>query len=136
MLHAQRLNVAYGQSQVIRDLSFTLHTGETLAVMGRNGMGKTTLLKSLIGMLLMQEPQLLLLDEPVAGMSAREREATAELLKRIAAGRALVVIEHDMGFVSSIAHTVTVLHQGKLLAEGSMEEVQRDARVVDVYLGH
>ena len=89
-----------------------------------------------IGMLLMQEPQLLLLDEPVAGMSARERDATAELLKRIAAGRALVVIEHDMGFVSSIAHTVTVLHQGKLLAEGSMEEVQRDARVVDVYLGH
>ena len=89
-----------------------------------------------IGMLLMQAPQLLLLDEPVAGMSAREREATAELLKRIATGRALVVIEHDMGFVSSIAHRVTVLHQGRLLAEGSMDEVQRDARVIDVYLGH
>ena len=89
-----------------------------------------------IGMLLMQEPQLLLLDEPVAGMSAREREATAELLKRIASGRSLVVIEHDMGFVSSIAHRVTVLHQGRLLAEGSMEEVQRDERVIDVYLGH
>ena len=89
-----------------------------------------------IGMLLMQAPKLLLLDEPVAGMSAREREATAVLLNRIAVGRALVVIEHDMGFVSSIAHRVTVLHQGRVLAEGSMEEVQRDARVIDVYLGH
>jgi urea transport system ATP-binding protein len=89
-----------------------------------------------IGMLLMQEPALLLLDEPVAGMSAREREATADLLRRIASGRSLVVIEHDMGFVSSIAHRVTVLHQGKLLAEGSMDEVQRDERVIDVYLGH
>ena len=87
-------------------------------------------------MLLMQEPALMLLDEPVAGMSARERETTAELLRRIAHGRALVVIEHDMGFVRSIAHRVTVLHQGKLLAEGSMDTVQSDPRVVDVYLGH
>ena len=89
-----------------------------------------------IGMLLMQDPALLLLDEPVAGMSAREREVTAALLTRIAKGRALVVIEHDMGFVGSIAHRVTVLHQGRVLAEGSMEEVQRDERVIDVYLGH
>jgi urea transport system ATP-binding protein len=89
-----------------------------------------------IGMLLMQEPRLLLLDEPVAGMSAREREATAELLRKISRGRSLVVIEHDMGFVSAIAHRVTVLHQGRLLAEGSMEEVQADERVIDVYLGH
>jgi urea transport system ATP-binding protein len=89
-----------------------------------------------LGMLLMQEPQLLLLDEPVAGMSAREREQTASLLRRIASGRSLVVIEHDMGFVGSIAHRVTVLHQGRLLAEGTMDDVQRDERVVDVYLGH
>jgi urea transport system ATP-binding protein len=89
-----------------------------------------------IGMLLMQDPALMLLDEPVAGMSAREREATAELLRRIAAGRALVVIEHDMGFVRSIAHRVTVLHQGKVLAEGSMDAVHADPRVVNVYLGH
>ena len=65
-------------------------------------------------------------------MSARERELTAELLKRIAAGRSLVVIEHDMGFVRS----VTVLHQGKLVAEGAMDAVQADPRVIDVYLGH
>jgi urea transport system ATP-binding protein len=89
-----------------------------------------------IGMLLMQDPELLLLDEPVAGMSAKEREQTAELLNGISKGRSIVVIEHDMAFVRLIAHKVTVLHQGKLLAEGSMDQVQNDARVKDVYLGH
>ena len=89
-----------------------------------------------IGMLLMQDPELLLLDEPVAGMSAREREKTAELLSSISKGRSTVVIEHDMAFVRMIAHKVTVLHQGKLLAEGSMDEVQSDPRVVESYLGH
>ena len=88
-----------------------------------------------IGLLLMQDPDLLLLDEPVAGMSARERELTAELLKNIASGRSLVVIEHDMVFVKMIAQTVTVLHQGRLLAEGSMDQVQADERVIEVYLG-
>ena len=89
-----------------------------------------------IGMLLMQEPELLLLDEPVAGMSPRERELTAELLNKITAGRSLVVIEHDMAFVRMIARKVTVLHQGKLLAEGTMDEVQADERVIETYLGH
>jgi urea transport system ATP-binding protein len=89
-----------------------------------------------IGMLLMQDPELLLLDEPVAGMSAREREQTAELLNGITRGRSTVVIEHDMAFVRMIAHKVTVLHQGKLLAEGSMEQVQSDPRVIETYLGH
>lgn len=89
-----------------------------------------------IGMLLMQDPELLLLDEPVAGMSAREREQTAELLNGITRGRSVVVIEHDMAFVRMIAHKVTVLHQGKLLAEGSMDEVQSDPRVIETYLGH
>ena len=89
-----------------------------------------------IGMLLMQEPELLLLDEPVAGMSPREREQTGDLLSRIAQGKSVVVIEHDMDFVKRIAHKVTVLHQGKLLSEGSASEVQSDRRVIDVYLGH
>jgi urea transport system ATP-binding protein len=89
-----------------------------------------------IGMLLMQDPELMLLDEPVAGMSAREREQTADLLKRISKGRSMVVIEHDMAFVKMIAQKVTVLHQGKKLAEGTMEQVQNDERVIDVYLGH
>ena len=89
-----------------------------------------------IGMLLMQEPELLMLDEPIAGMSVRERELTAELLQRICKGRSVIVIEHDMDFVKRIAHKVTVMHQGKILAEGSMEKVQADPKVIDVYLGH
>ena len=79
---------------------------------------------------------LLMLDEPIAGMSARERELTAELLQRICKNRAVIVIEHDMEFVKRIAHKVTVMHQGKILAEGSMDKVQNDPKVIDVYLGH
>jgi urea transport system ATP-binding protein len=89
-----------------------------------------------IGMLLMQEPELLLLDEPIAGMSARERELTADLLARICRDRSVIVIEHDMDFVARIAHKVTVMHQGRILAEGPMDKVQADPRVIDVYLGH
>ncbi|MEB0026026.1 urea ABC transporter ATP-binding protein UrtD [Pseudomonas sp. MH9.2] len=89
-----------------------------------------------IGMLLMQNPDLLMLDEPVAGMSVNERAQTAELLKRISKGRSVLVIEHDMEFVKSIAHKVTVLHQGKVLAEGSMESIQKNPKVIEVYLGH
>ncbi|MCQ9375767.1 urea ABC transporter ATP-binding protein UrtD [Methyloversatilis sp. XJ19-13] len=89
-----------------------------------------------IGMLLMQEPELLMLDEPIAGMSVRERELTGELLQRICKGRSVIVIEHDMDFVKRIAHKVTVMHQGKILAEGSMDKVQNDPKVIDVYLGH
>jgi len=88
-----------------------------------------------IGMLLMQDPELLLLDEPVAGMSPKEREQTADLLKRISSGRSIVVIEHDMAFVRLIAHKVTVLHEGAVLAEGAMAQVQADERVIEVYLG-
>jgi len=89
-----------------------------------------------IGMLLIQDPQLLMLDEPVAGMSVKEREQTADLLKKISEGRSVLVIEHDMEFVERIAHKVTVLHQGKILATGNMEEVQNDPKVIEVYLGH
>jgi urea transport system ATP-binding protein len=89
-----------------------------------------------IGMLLMQEPELVMLDEPVAGMSPPERELTAALIQRICKGRCIIVIEHDMEFVSRIAHKVTVLHLGKILAEGSMEEIQKNPKVIDVYLGH
>jgi len=89
-----------------------------------------------IGMLLIQDPELLMLDEPVAGMSVRERQQTAELLKRISANRSVIVIEHDMEFVRAIAHRVTVLHQGRVLMEGSMDAVQADERVIEAYLGH
>lgn len=89
-----------------------------------------------IGMLLIQDPQLLMLDEPVAGMSVKEREQTAELLNKISQGRSVLVIEHDMEFVARIAHKVTVLHQGKIIATGDMETVQNDPNVIEVYLGH
>jgi urea transport system ATP-binding protein len=88
-----------------------------------------------IGMLLMQDPQLLLLDEPVAGMTDAETEFTAELFKSLAGKHSLMVVEHDMGFVGSIADHVTVLHQGSVLAEGSLEQVQENERVIEVYLG-
>ena len=88
-----------------------------------------------IGMLLMQQPKLLLVDEPVAGMTHQEMDRTAELLTSLAGEHSVVVVEHDMDFVRSIARKVTVLHQGAVLAEGSMEQVQSDQRVKEVYLG-
>jgi urea transport system ATP-binding protein len=89
-----------------------------------------------IGMLLIQDPELLMLDEPVAGMSVSERGKTAELLREIIKDRSVIVIEHDMKFVESIAHRVTVLHQGQVLAEGDMQTVQANPKVREVYLGH
>ncbi len=88
-----------------------------------------------IAMLLMQEPQLLLLDEPVAGMSDEETERTAELFVSLAGEHSLVVVEHDMAFIASIARKVTVLHEGRVIAEGALEAVQADPRVIEVYLG-
>ena len=88
-----------------------------------------------IGMLLVQDPHLLLLDEPAAGMTDAETEYTAELFKTLAGKHSLMVVEHDMGFVETIADHVTVLHQGRVLAEGSLREVQANEQVIEVYLG-
>jgi len=88
-----------------------------------------------IGMLLMQNPRVLLVDEPVAGMTGEETEHTAELLTSLAGKHSVIVVEHDMAFVRSIAKKITVLHQGSVLAEGSMDQIQNDPRVVEVYLG-
>ena len=88
-----------------------------------------------IGMLLAQNPRLLLVDEPAAGMSDEETAKTGELLISLAGKHSLIVIEHDMGFVRQIARTVTVLHQGTVLCEGTVDEVQANERVIEVYLG-
>ena len=118
----------------IEEVARRIYLGEQLHVKaGSLSHGQKQWLE--IGMLLMQDPELLLLDEPVAGMSAREREQTAEMLNSISTGRSTIVIEHDMAFVQMIAHKVTVMHQGKVLAEGSMDEIQSDPRVIEVYLG-
>ena len=88
-----------------------------------------------IGMLLMQSPRVLLVDEPVAGMTGEETERTAELLTSLAGDHSVIVVEHDMAFVRSIARQVTVLHQGSVLAEGTMDQVQNNPKVIEVYLG-
>jgi len=88
-----------------------------------------------IGMLLVQNARVLLLDEPVAGMSAQERTQTGELLRRVGAERTVVVVEHDMDFMRSFATSVTVLHAGRVLSEGTVSQVQADPKVQEVYLG-
>jgi urea transport system ATP-binding protein len=88
-----------------------------------------------IGMLVVQQPRLLLLDEPVAGMSRAERERTGELLHLVARDHTVLVVEHDMDFLRRFASTVTVLHEGRTLCEGTVAEVQADPRVQEVYLG-
>jgi urea transport system ATP-binding protein len=88
-----------------------------------------------IGMLLAQDPRLLLVDEPAAGMTAEEREKTTDILRRAAQTRAVVVVEHDMEFVRRLGCKVTVLHEGHVLAEGSLDHVTADPTVIDVYLG-
>jgi urea transport system ATP-binding protein len=92
-----------------------------------------------IGMLVVQQPKLLLLDEPVAGLTRGERDRTVVLLHRMQEAypdRTILIVEHDMAFVRQLATTVTVLHLGSVLSEGTMEEVQNDPRVIEVYLGH
>jgi urea transport system ATP-binding protein len=86
-------------------------------------------------MVMVRDPALLLLDEPVAGMTGDEREKTAELLQHMAKNHAVLVVEHDMEFVRQTAQKVTVLHEGAVLCEGSVDKVQRDPRVIEVYLG-
>jgi len=112
----------------------TIHLAEGVARLAGNlSHGQKQWLE--IGMLLMQDPKLLLLDEPVAGMTDGETERTAELILELEGSHSIVVVEHDMDFVAKIARKVTVLHEGSVLAEGGMQQVQEDERVIEVYLG-
>ena len=120
---------------IVENLALIRLTDEAYRVAGLLSHGQKQWLE--IGMLLMQEPQLLLLDEPVAGMTDAETERTGELLHELRGRHSLMVVEHDMDFVSRIADggKVTVLHEGSVLAEGTMAQVQTDTRVIEVYLG-
>jgi urea transport system ATP-binding protein len=130
-LTAKLDSAAYGRILTILD-TIKL-TGEAKRPAGLLSHGQKQWLE--IGMLLMQEPQLLLLDEPVAGMTDDETLRSAELFQSLAGDYTLVVVEHDMDFVARIADRVTVLHEGHVIAEGSMQQVQQDEQVIEVFLG-
>jgi urea transport system ATP-binding protein len=116
--------------EVLDTVGLTAHASRTAAHLSH---GQKQWLE--IGMLLAQEPKLLLVDEPVAGMTDDETAETAKLLKRIAQQKAVVVVEHDMSFVRELGVKVTVLHEGSVLAEGSLDAVSANPKVIEVYLG-
>ena len=122
------------QSDRLAEVLHTIHLADSvLAQAGNLSHGQKQWLE--IGMLLMQDPKLLLLDEPVAGMTDHETERTAELFLSLKGKHSLMVVEHDMGFVKTISDIVTVLCDGSVLAQGTLDQVQADERVIEVYLG-
>jgi urea transport system ATP-binding protein len=122
------------QSDRLAEVLHTIHLGSSVRVQaGTLSHGQKQWLE--IGMLLMQDPQLLLLDEPVAGMTDFETERTAELFLSLKGKHSLMVVEHDMGFIRTISDIVTVLCDGAVLAQGTLDQVQADERVIEVYLG-
>jgi urea transport system ATP-binding protein len=123
-----------GQSDRLAEVLRTIHLESGVRRMAGNlSHGQKQWLE--IGMLLMQDPKLLLLDEPVAGMTDEETSRTAELFLSLKGQHSLMVVEHDMSFIKSISEIVTVLHEGSVLAQGPLEQVQNDERVIEVYLG-
>jgi len=133
-LKTLRARISQSQDERIHKILNTIGlANQRFAIAGTLAHGQKQWLE--IGMLLMQNPELLLVDEPVAGMTPHEIERTAELLRSLAGEHSVVVVEHDMAFVRSIAKRVTVLHEGSVIAEGDMDKVQNDPRVIEVYLG-
>ena len=123
-----------GQSDRLAEVLHTIHLADQVGTpAGVLSHGQKQWLE--IGMLLMQDPKLLLLDEPVAGMTDHETERTAELFLTLKGKHSLMVVEHDMGFIRTISEIVTVLCDGSVLAQGTLDEVQADERVIEVYLG-
>jgi urea transport system ATP-binding protein len=122
------------QSDRLAEVLHTIHLADAVTRMaGTLSHGQKQWLE--IGMLLMQDPKLLLLDEPVAGMTDEETARTAELFLKLKGRHSLMVVEHDMSFIKSISEIVTVLSEGSVLAQGTLEQVQNDERVIEVYLG-
>src|SRR5256712_397273 len=135
IIYLEDVTVNYDGFKALSHLNFFMDRRELRVVIGPNGAGKTTLLDVVSGLVIAQAPELLLVDEPVAGMTDEETARTGGLLETIAADRSVLVIEHDMEFVRQIARKVTVLHLGTVLCEGPVEQVQSDPRVLEVYLG-
>ncbi|KAG1657091.1 High-affinity branched-chain amino acid transport ATP-binding protein BraF [Nymphon striatum] len=162
-LAIEDLTVSFDGFKAVDGLNFYLDQNELHVVIGPNGAGKTTVLDLICGKTKSTSGSIKFLNEELTKMSeheivragvgrkfqtpsiyenlsvrneCKEREQTAELLNKICKGRSVLVIEHDMEFVERIAHKVTVLHQGKILAVGNMQEVQNDPKVIEVYLGH
>jgi urea transport system ATP-binding protein len=134
VLAAMRFRPDSAQSDRLADVLRTIHLAAHVdRLAGTLSHGQKQWLE--IGMLLMQDPKLLLLDEPVAGMTDEETARTAELFLSLKGKHSLMVVEHDMGFIKTISEKVTVLHEGAVLAEGTLEQVQSDERVIEVYLG-
>ena len=132
--HSMFFKLDSQQSDWLAEVLHTIHLSEHVdRLAGTLSHGQKQWLE--IGMLLMQEPKLLLLDEPVAGMTDEETARTAELFLSLKGKHSLMVVEHDMSFIKTISEKVTVLHEGSVLAEGPLEQVQADERVIEVYLG-
>ncbi len=131
---SMRFKLDSGQSDRVAEVLHTIHLADSVTRQaGTLSHGQKQWLE--IGMLLMQDPKLLLLDEPVAGMTDSETERTAELFLSLKGKHSLMVVEHDMGFIGAISDIVTVLCDGAVLAQGSLAQVQADERVIEVYLG-
>ena len=129
-----RFRLDSSQSDRLAEVLHTIHLSDAVTTLaGTLSHGQKQWLE--IGMLLMQEPLLLLLDEPVAGMTDQETERTAELFLSLKGKHSLMVVEHDMSFIRTISDIVTVLCEGSVLAQGTLDQVQADERVVEVYLG-
>jgi urea transport system ATP-binding protein len=129
-----RFRLDSAQSDRLAEVLQTIHLADSVdRLAGNLSHGQKQWLE--IGMLLMQDPKLLLLDEPVAGMTDEETARTADLFLSLKGQHSLMVVEHDMSFIRSISEKVTVLHEGSVLAEGPLEQVQADERVIEVYLG-
>ena len=134
VLASMRFRIDGASADRLSEVLATIHLREAVTrLAGELSHGQKQWLE--IGMLLMQDPKLLLLDEPVAGMTDHETERTAELFLRLKGQHSLMVVEHDMAFIAAIAETVTVLSEGRVLAEGTLAQVQSDERVIEVYLG-
>ena len=135
VLDVAGLRAGYGHVPVLHGIDFQLKAGEAVGIVGHNGVGKTTFLKTLIGLVLAQGPWLLLLDEPAAGITGAEADQLVRIIHEVNQKATVVVVDHDMQFVRMLGGRVTVMHQGAVLREGPVDDVLVDAKVREVYIG-